>query len=97
MSTSEQAQIDPFDPDLEPLRDILDRLPGKRKPPGVRTRWVKQGRNGLKLPAIKLSGAWWSTPDAVAEWIRQTSQPPESSAEGRSSDRASELHEAGLL
>lgn len=68
-------KIDPFDPDLEPLADLLADLPGPRVNQSTVWRWKSKGRRGYRLPYITIGPVDYSHREIFAEWLRLSSQP----------------------
>lgn len=68
------AMISLADPDLEPIRPLLERLFKRRFSSNFVWRWV-HGKNssGIRLPAIKAFGRLYSTPAAIEEFIAECS------------------------
>ena len=60
--------------ELRPISEICYRLTGKRPAPQTIWRWRHEGCRGVKLEAVKFSGAWRTSAKAFAAFIAGQTQ-----------------------
>lgn len=73
--TGEIAMISLADPDLEPIRPLLERIFKRSFSSNLIWRWVHgKNKEGIRLPAIKAFGRLYTTPAAVQEFIAHCSR-----------------------
>jgi hypothetical protein len=88
---------------LETVGEIYFKRTGKRLNPQQLWRWRIKGVSGIRLEAVKLSGAWYTTSRAFANFIeRQTQVATNASAAVIGADKRDAVTErrlqaAGLL
>lgn len=70
--TMSPPEIDILDPELASLNKLLARIPGGKPAPNTIARWRTRGKSGIKLPAIYVRKAWFSTPEAVRWFFSAT-------------------------
>lgn len=78
-------QIDPLSPDAVALKELIKELPAGAQPSSpTQWRWIKKGRNGTKLQAIKVAGVLVTTRTEFRRFIAaiqdQPAPPPEAPA-----------------
>lgn len=63
--------IDPYDPEIKPLREIGKGLPGR---PSYMClwRWMSKGIGGIHLPVIRIARKPYTTPEAVRVFLNET-------------------------
>lgn len=67
-------EVDPFSDGFLPVVEHLGRIhPLGRVHPSQVTRWVLHGRDGVRIPALKIGGRWHSTPECVRWWLEKSS------------------------
>ncbi|TWT42641.1 hypothetical protein KOR42_46910 [Thalassoglobus neptunius] len=64
--------VEATDPQLQPAKSLLTRGLPKRPSPSTIHRWLK-GLSGVRLPAVKIVGEWWTTEEAVNWFFEQRS------------------------
>ncbi|VTR93288.1 unnamed protein product [Gemmata massiliana] len=65
------------DGELRPLADLSG---AAGAPPVVMLRWVIEGRRGVHLDGVKRRGEWWTTPAAVARFLKASAAPADAPA-----------------
>ena len=63
--------------DMQAAAAYWARITGTPRPHrGTLIRWATKGVRGRRLRAEPLAGRWYTTTDAVEDFLRQVSQPP---------------------
>lgn len=67
--------LDPTDPDLLPLSELVKQLPARPSPPTLH-RWTYKGIRGTRLRTVKVCGRHFSTEAALKEFIMAIQNTP---------------------
>lgn len=67
--------LDPLDPEMKPLRELLGMLPKKPSPPTI-WRWMQRGKNGTRLHALKIGQELYSTEAELRRFIVESQAGP---------------------
>jgi len=62
---------------LEPVRDVAQRLIGRKPSATTVWRWMRVGSRGSKLPAVMVLGRWCCTESQFRDFISGTARSVE--------------------
>lgn len=65
------ATLDPLSADMKPLQELLGMLP-KRPSPASVWRWMKRGKNGTRLAAMKIGQELYTTADELRRFLTES-------------------------
>jgi len=60
--------------ELIPVSKLVQTRLGRRIAPATLWRWRTKGTRGVRLPMVLVLGSWCSTPKALTEFLRESSE-----------------------
>jgi hypothetical protein len=73
-TVSAAIAIDLENDELRPVNSLVERRLGRRLSPATIWRWRTKGVRGVRLECYLIAGHWCSTPAALAEFFRASSE-----------------------